>query len=262
MIASYPMYSLPQSQPSVVTWWQHILKGLKNRGIELNVALTNVDTALYKHWLDPQLFFSQTCGYPLTTVLKHKVKLIGTPVYDCEYCQHADYCSLFIVRSTDEGNSIEDFAGKRFAFNATDSQSGYNAVITYLTERGISIPFFGKDIVSGQHKNSIAAVASGEADICAVDSVIYSLLQRHQPETLKNVRILTMTKLTPGLPFITSINTPDKIIEVIFDTIKQTCENKSLHNCNSNLLIKGISKIPLGTYIKAINIASKPVDRL
>ena len=256
------MYALPQMQPSLVSWWQDIKQYLNAHNIEFDVDLENIEIDLYGHWLDSALFFSQTCGYPLTTVLKENVKLIGTPVYDTQYCRQTDYCSLFIVRSTDSRKLIEDYRGSRFTYNGNDSQSGFNAVKTFLREQSIDHPFFAENIMSGQHINSIANVANLQADICAVDCVTHALLQRHQPEKLANTRVLATTKLTPGLPFITSINTPDEIVQVIFDAINHTCANDKQGTINTDLLLNGVKKVSLETYMHMINPTSTLVDKL
>ena len=263
MASSYLMYTLPQIQSSINDWWQYIVRQLNSHEINYDQALINKEIDLYRHWLDPELFFSQTCGYPLTTVLTNRVKLIGTPVYNSNYSQQANYCSLFLVRSTDDCDSIEDYAGKKFTFNGIDSQSGFNAVKTYLIEQQLNVPFFGDNIESGKHLNSIAKVAEGEADICAVDCVTYSLIQRHLPQLLHSVRVLTTTKFTPGLPFITSVNTSDEVIQAIYDAIQHACKDDSLCKVNSDLLIKGISKISLETYMQSIITTSTPkIDKL
>ena len=262
MIASYPMYNLPQMQPSLVRWWQDICQYLNTHNISVSTGLTHIETDLYKHWLNPDLFFSQTCGYPLTTVLRQKVKLIGTPIYDSQYCEQSDYCSLFIVRSKDSGTRIEDFRGKRFAFNGEDSQSGFNAVKTFLTEHGLGVPFFGENLISGQHHNSLAMVISAQADICAVDCVTYALAQRHQPDILKNTRVLAVTRPTPGLPLITSVKTSDETIALLFDAINQSCMNDSSGELRSDLLLKGVTSISLETYMQKINPPSTRINKL
>lgn len=262
MIASYPMYYLPQLQASLDGWWQHVLRHLHHRKIKVNVQLSNEHTDLYRHWLDPHLFFSQTCGFPLATALQRKVKLIGTPAYDSEFCKDAYYCSLLIVRSTDGAKTIEDFAGRRFAYNGPESQSGFNAVRTYLKDCRISTPFFGQNILTGQHRNSIAKVVNDEADICAVDCVTYTLLKRHQPGVLDSIRVLTTTAMTPGLPFITSVDTPEEITRALHDSIRQTCMDKSLQRLRSDLLIKDISRIPLDEYMLLINSDTQSSSKL
>ena len=256
------MYALPQIHASLGRWWQHVMGHLNRHQVGYHRDLEMAVTDLYRHWLDPGLFFSQTCGYPLTTVLKRRVKLIGTPVYDSDHCRQANYCSLLIVRDADESRSIEDFAGKRFTYNGLDSQSGFNAVKRYLADRSLPVPFFGQCIQSGRHTSSIARVSGGEADICAVDCVSYSLIQRHQPRLLENVRVLSSTGLTPGLPFITSLNTPDEIIQAIFDAIEQACTDEAMRRVNADLLIRGICKISYDTYLQSIKPATPQTERL
>ena len=262
MIASYPMYNLPSMQQGIADWWQSIAQQLAQTGICLDFQRSIIEKDLYQHWLNPNLLISQTCGYPLTTVLKNKVKLIGTPVYESQYCSDADYCSLFVVRSTDDAESIDNFKGRIFTFNGTDSQSGFNSVRNYLQERDIDTPFFGENKVSGQHINSIASVANGTADICAVDCVTHALVKRYQPHLLENTRILTTTKKTPGLPFITSMNTSDEIIDLVFHAIQKVTQDVSDRNSSTDLLITGIEKISLEKYITMINPPVTKVDEL
>ena len=262
MLVSYPMYSISQTQSNQNLWWQSVRNNLSDMGVSTPQTMLSTDNDLVKHWLHPELLFSQTCGFPLVSLLKSKVKLIGTPVYAAHGCDDAAYCSFFIVRKDDARNELEEYANSKFAYNGQDSQSGFNAVRVNLLERDLSIPFFADNIESGGHRNSIRLVSKNKADICAVDCVSHALLKSHEVDVLQNTRVLCATKNTPGLPFITSLRTPDSIIDKIKLAIRQTCQDPALGEVNSTMLITDITDIPLETYYANIDLSHSHLNVL
>ena len=63
-------------------------------------------------------------------------------------------------------------------------------------------PFFGELVVSGAHANSVKMVADGAVDVAAIDYVSWRLARAHLAEA-QALRIVTLTRPMPGLPFIT-----------------------------------------------------------
>ena len=248
MIASFPMYALPQMKQSMQSWWKNIAVRLASHGINAPEVLSDTGSDLIEHWTSPNLLLSQTCGFPLVSELKQQVKLVGTLNYSTQYCRGPNYCSLILVHETDKRQTLEEFRGTRFTFNGTDSQSGFNALRNMLLDAELGIPFFGENIVSGQHINSIKTVASKKADLCSVDCVSHALIAKYQPALIENTRILTVTQLTAGLPLISSVNTSDEIIELVFTAMKSICEDKALSGLNDSLLIRDISKVSFESY--------------
>ncbi len=252
MDASYPMYDLPQMQQSLQAWWSAVRSQLMKQGITAPETLSQPQEDLFEYWLRPDLLLSQTCGFPLVSHLQSQVKLIGTPVFSAQGCEGPNYCSFYIVQADDQRNTIQQYQGARFTYNGTDSQSGFNAVRMNLLEQGLSISFFGENILSGGHRQSILNVGQSIADICAVDCVTHSLLLQHQPEVLEKTRVLATTKKTPGLPLITSIHTDDQTVDALFKGIKDVCADESMRKVNSDLQLKDIRKVSLESYYQAI----------
>ena len=56
---------------------------------------------------------------------------------------------------------------------------------------------------TGRHAASLAMVAAGKADVCAIDCVSHGLWRRHMPELLTGTRVLTVTARAPSLPYVT-----------------------------------------------------------
>jgi phosphonate transport system substrate-binding protein len=84
------------------------------------------------------------------------------------------YHSYIIVPKSSNAGSLADLRGKKFAF--TDPQSNTGALVpTYMLARRGETPksFFDEFFYSHSHDNSIRAVANGQADGAAVDSLIW-----------------------------------------------------------------------------------------
>ncbi|MBC8130588.1 MAG: PhnD/SsuA/transferrin family substrate-binding protein [Rhizobiaceae bacterium] len=162
---------------------------------------------LLAHWFEPDLLLSQTCGYPLLHALKHRVRLVATPCYSAPGCQGALYSSVWIVRDDDAAETLEDLRGRRAAFNARDSQSGYNALRHAVAPLSLHGRFFGETIETGAHRLSMESVQRGDADVAAIDCVTFALAQ--DAGRTGGLRVLGRSQAVPSLPFITSLQTTD-----------------------------------------------------
>jgi ABC-type phosphate/phosphonate transport system substrate-binding protein len=164
------------------------------------------------HWRDPALLLTQTCGHPFATALRNAVQLVGTPRYAAEGCEGPSYRSFVVVRAGDPAGSLADLRGRRAAINMIGSHSGWNALRAMAAPLARAGQFFASVLETGSHHGSMRAVATGEADVAAIDCVSFALARRNRPELTAPLRILAQTGLAPGLPFITSRRTsPDDL---------------------------------------------------
>ena len=101
------------------------------------------------------------------------------------------YHSYIIVPKSSSTASLADLRGKKFAF--TDPQSNTGALVpTYMLARRGETPksFFHEVFYSHSHDNSIRAVANGQADGAAVDSLIWEFMNRVDPDLTGKTRIV------------------------------------------------------------------------
>ena len=251
MQAAYPMYNQPETQHWVDQWWQAISTELQQRGINAPAELTQ-PADYYAHWQADDLLLSQTCGYPLTHDLAGKVQYLMTPCYDTPYNEGANYCSLVLVHEDSQAETFEDLKGQRFAFNSVDSQSGYNCLRFRLAEQGVGeqghADYFGDMLVSGGHRQSLAMVQTGQADLCACDSVTFALLAKHAPEHVASLKVVATTRQMPGLPLITSSHTSAATAEQLRVAVRTVQADPAVQECLSNMLIKDWQVLPLSAY--------------
>jgi ABC-type phosphate/phosphonate transport system substrate-binding protein len=237
--ASLPMYDLPEIREATDAWW----RGL-SRHIGIAGELDHCSDRLVL-WRDPELAFSQTCGYPLTHEFRGKLRLLATPHYDAEGCAGPLYCSLVFARRKAE---LSELRGGVAAFNSPDSMSGMLAlklVFAPLAERG---RFFARAICTGSHAESIVAVKSGEADVCAIDAVTVALMHRYRPEFVDGLIEIARSPQVPALPFVTSIGPPETRIAQFRNGLAKAFSDPSLNAAREALLLKGYSLLSDGDY--------------
>lgn len=203
MIASLPMYDLAPLRDATDAWWQALAAALRRQGLAgVPEALDRGDR--YAHWAAGDLLLSQSCGYPLVFAFADRLQPLAAPFYDAPWCRGPDYCSLVMVREGAPAVGIEGLRGARVAVNGFDSHSGCNALRAAVAPLARDGRFFAETIESGSHLASLAMVAAGEADACAIDGVLHALLADAMPEALAGLRVLAATAYAPNLPYVTA----------------------------------------------------------
>lgn len=194
-IAELPMYVAPSAVREASEQWLALTLQLLGVGARERFA-----GDLYDLWLHPRLLLAQTCGYPLRTRLGEQVQLVGRPRFDLPDAQDGAHCSLLVVRRDDPRQALEQWRGSHVALNSRDSNSGTHLLYDTLEALAPRGQFFARESLSGSHRQSLAWVATGKADLAAIDSVTFAYLPA---EETAGVRILGRTGQSPTLPYIT-----------------------------------------------------------
>jgi ABC-type phosphate/phosphonate transport system substrate-binding protein len=245
MIASLGMYDLAPVQAANDRYWALIREGLVARGIEAPLALTRGEGAYWPAWQSADLLLSHTCGYPYRARLHGAVTLVGTPDFGQDGCPPGHYFSVFVTRKDDPRSDLAAFRTARFAYNEPLSQSGWAAPQNHAARNGLR---FAPHLQTGGHALSMQAVAEGRADFAALDSVTWTLLQRHDPQA-DMVREIARTASTPGLPYITA---KGRDPEPIFAAIAEAIAALSPAD-RDTLLLRGVVRIPAEAYLAVPN---------
>ena len=204
--ASLPMYLA--NRPAVAALWALLRHALATHGIKRLPADLTWPEDYHAHWQAPDLLLSQTCGYPLTHALAGQVQLVGCFSYDAPQCEGIFCRSVLVARDEHAHLALEGFRGLRVAFNAPDSQSGYNALRACVAPLARGGRFFASALATGGHSASVAAVRTGQADLAAIDCVTYAALQGYTPQATQGLCVVGTTGAYPGLPLVTALATP------------------------------------------------------
>ncbi len=199
-IVCLPMYDWPEIRSDTQAFLSLLSESLAERGLEKPSILT-CEGEPWDVWRNPMLLLGQTCGLPLIVRLGGQVSLVGTPAYDIEG-EAGSYHSVFVVHVAAEAESLEQFKLRRYAYNGLLSQSGFAAFHSTFMNAGRRPGDWDEAICSGSHRESICAVASGRADIAAIDAVSFEIAKRYLPEA-NEVRVIARSEPTPGQPYVT-----------------------------------------------------------
>lgn len=247
-LASLPMYDLPELRAATDAWWRGLARAFRREGIADVPDSVDRRPAYKDVWLNPDLLLSQTCGYPLTHALAGRVELVATPCYRAEGCEGPSYCSFVIVGADSSARAIEDLRGARCAVNSLDSQSGCNALRALVATVAKGGRFFGNLAISGGHRASVGLIASGQADVAAIDCVTHGLLARHRPQALAGTRVLCLTPSAPGLPYVTRAGADADLLRRLRSGLERAFDEPELGEARGALLLDGATVLPLAAY--------------
>lgn len=243
------MYDLAEVRRLTDEWWSGLARHLAGKGVKDMPQRLARPNDVERLWRDPDLVFSQTCGYPYVKGLRDWVRLVATPTYSARGCVGARYCAVIVVQADQPAKRMADLETFRLAVNGFDSHSGWNAFRSALAVLD-RLSDFGAPIVTGSHRASLAKVRDGEADICSIDCVTFGLIERYAPEETEGLRILGETPQAPGLPYITSRTASTDLILRLRDGVAAAYADPDLATVREGLLLVGYEILDDKDYAK------------
>lgn len=239
MRCALPMYPFPAA--SLDEFWSGLRHYLRLEGVDNVPHRLGQPQDLLQHWQEPDLLLSQTCGYPVSTVLHGKVQVVGAFDFDVPGCEQANYSSSLWVRQEDAAKPLQAFGGTVAACNERHSQSGYHALRSAVAPFAVNGRFFSQVVFSGAHRQSARLIAGGQADIAALDCVSAYFLSRQEPETFSRLAAIGFTAPMSGLPLITSSATPPATLAALRRALAASVKAPELENARSAMRISGFS---------------------
>ena len=236
MISSLPMYDRPETRAANDRLWTHFRDAY---GDDAPKTLTRGENP-WDHWTNPALVLSQTCGLPYRAKLHGEVTLVGSPIHDL-LCKPGFYYSVIIARRSSNILTEKDFSKPTLAINDPLSQSGWAAANAFADAQNLS---FSQVIQTGAHVASAKAVASGKADLAAIDAVTWSLIRKFD-NFADDLMVLHETPPTPALPYITRQNVDP---QPIFKALEAAIATLSPED-QSILSLTGLTYIPANDYL-------------
>lgn len=238
-IASLPMYDMPQLEAAHDALWTWLAQRLSQSGLNEIPASLSRHISYEDSWRHPGLLLGQGCEYPLATSLAGCARPIATPSYTAEGCEHGYYRSALIVRARDDAERLRDLRGRRCVLNDGNSNSGMNLLRAAVAPLAGGSAFFGSVTVSGSHRRSVEMVASGQADLAAVDCVSWAHFRRHAPAQTSMLRVLDWSPRSPSLPFITALATDEKSVAALIAALEDLRSDNALKEVREDLLLEG-----------------------
>ncbi len=246
--ASLPMYNLPEMRAANARFWEALRGLLAEAGLRDLPPRLIPDRVPVPDRLEPGMLFSQTCGYPLETVFRGQAVRLGAPVYDVPGCDGPTHRAFFIVPESSPARSIADLRGGVFLLNSPVSNSGMNLPRRALAEIAGGRAFFREIVVTGSHPASLERLLRGEGDAASIDCVTYAFWRHYRPEAAARVRIVGETPVSPSIPFVTSVATPPKLVEILRSALRRLAREPRHAAARAGLRIADIVELPDSAY--------------
>jgi ABC-type phosphate/phosphonate transport system substrate-binding protein len=203
-LASLAMYDGGELGAANDELWAEIARRLRDDGLDDVPRALERALPLAEVWSSDRLLFGQACSFPFDKHLRHHKYLLGAPRYAAPGCVGAEHRSFVIVPARSKVLTLQALRGSRAVINEAESMTGRHLLGDAVAEAGATAGFFGTVATSGSHAKSLSMVATGQADVAALDCVSYAHLRRALPELVAETRTLHETRTTPAPPFVIS----------------------------------------------------------
>ncbi|MCU1359176.1 MAG: phosphate transporter substrate-binding protein [Ilumatobacteraceae bacterium] len=216
-LASLGMYPFEGVRWAYDRYWEAVRERL-----DWGPASLDWDVDLHQSWLRDDLVIGHTCGWPLVTELRDRVRVVGTFVAATPEAEDYSYRSVLLATRPGQPS---DFVGCVAAVNSLDSLSGWISLRTAV--HGAGAAWQGDVVVTGAHVDSVRALREGRAEIASIDSITAWHVRRLMPELLDGLVQVGTGPLVPCLPVITSGTATDEqlrdlriaMVEAVFDPL-------------------------------------------
>ena len=160
-----------------------------------------------------------------------------------------------LVRDDDpQLRDLEGLRGTICVVNGFNSHSGTNALRALVAPLSRDGRFFSAVRVSGGHQKSLAQLLSRQADVMAMDGVLYELLRRHRPDALRGTQILCWSAPAPAPPFVTSASTDRDELDKLRAAFSDALTDSASFDARAELLLDGIKLSAVEDYARIVEI--------
>lgn len=246
-VVNLPWYDLPELERETDALWAGIARHLRKEGIDAPERLDR-NTEYDAQWREPNLLFSQACGYDVLYDHAPHLTVIATPRYAASGCEGACYRSAIVVHESESATAVAALRGKRAVVNDATSHSGTNALRAHVAPHAQGGRFFSEVKVSGAHTESLAMLARGEADVACIDLVVWDLCERARPGALKGLRKLAETEKAPAPPFVTARGTSPENMKRLRMALFNAMADATLASAREALLLDGVELLHPSAY--------------
>lgn len=247
-VASLGMYDRPELRPANDALWSAIAARLSAAGVAGVPPRLDRGRPLDEIWDDPALLLAQTCGYPMVTRWRGRLRYVATPRYAVAGCEGGAYRARFVVRREDRATSLAGLRGGHVAINEPLSNSGMNLLRAAIAPLAKGRRFFSAVSETGSHAASARLVATGGADLAAIDTVTFAHLERYEPGITAGLRTLAWSPAVPGLPFVTSAAASPATVALLRRTLAAVIADPQLAEARDALQLDGIGTLPASRY--------------
>ncbi|CAN5737371.1 hypothetical protein BH20ACT4_BH20ACT4_02370 [soil metagenome] len=187
---------------------------------------------VFDHSTDASCALLQVCGWPLATVLRDSVTVVGAFTLAHPGADGHHYASA-VISSAGDGRArwtSETVA----AVNSDDSLSGW---ISLAAASGGTWP--GQVLPTGAHLESVRAVSEGRAAVASIDGTSWAHIERLYPELAGGIQVVGQGPSVPSPPLVVPAGTSPERLEQLRMALSRALSDPATGAVRSELLLDG-----------------------
>ena len=254
MIACLDMYNWPESAAVFDMFWEKVHAGLAERGFDAPPSLSQKGEDLRSAADDASLLLGQVCGitYARDNDERPRFMPLGAFIVNDADLPAGSYSSVLITRK-DAAIDLDNPQSFSVAVNGYGSLSGWTVLAQYFSGQSATSPF-ADVVISGGHRNSAHMVATGQADLAALDVISWIMLERFEPALTAGLNRVGITPPRPGLPLVTSMHHDQELLAALNAAITEAMDTAEVKAAMASIGILGLHQNDPDTYLDLLKL--------
>ena len=243
-VANARMYSV---NVAVAAAWRALLHWVVDRaGVDAEVVDYAAPQPLPALWARDDLACVFMCGHPFSRATPQPVA-IAAPVPSPEsYRNRPEYRTCIVAREDSGIRTLPDAFGRRMAYTALDSQSGYLALRAMVA--GVREPFADMIGPLVTPRRVVEAVLAGDADAGPVDSYALDLMRHHEPAFVAPLHVIATSAPMPIPLLVASPGMPAGDVDRLRRALGDVEEEAPVGDLRAALLLRRFAVVDAQAY--------------
>ena len=238
------MYLAPPSEAAFAVLGERMKAVLEENDVELDGAFAAGFAA------------GHVCGVTFATAPEGRYRYLATMVADSPELPAGYYDSLLVTSARGGLSSPADFDPERHSAVINEPRS-FSGNLTFAAHMQAAHSISLGDVMrSGAHLKSIAMIASGEADLAAIDRISFSLARHAVPQDVDGVSIIGRTASHPGIAFVADAGLPDPVVRKLRATIMEFRDDPAWPELQAILGVADITVLDPQKYAPMASVAA------
>ena len=238
---------------SVASAWDVIWSAVHARAPWTPASLTRSGDA-HARWYDDHCIVTHVCGWPFAARHHDDMHVVGAFSLDLPEAERGGYYRSVLLSPHDRPLSALTGAQVRAVANSADSLSGWHSLRAATVGPGKAWP--GTVAFTASHRDSVRALADGEADLASIDSWSLVFIAAEEPELVRGLhRVGTGPRIpTPALTARKSIG--DRRLDELRDAFVGALDAPETADARAALHIEGFARLELDDYLATFSLGT------
>lgn len=211
---------------------------------------------VHARWYDAECIVTHVCGWPFAALHRNDMHALGAFSLDLPEAEPIAHYRSVLLSHADISLADLDLGAAHVVANSADSLSGWHSLRAATVGPGAEWP--GTVSFTNAHRDSVVALAKGEAELACVDPWSLAFITAEEPELVAGLRRAGTGPRIPT-PAITARKslTAEEVAE-LREAFADACADPSTADAREALHIRGFVPLDLDDYAEVLHLG-RPV---